>query len=127
VYRECSARATSRGRCPAMVVERDGEFQRGRNQHTHEAVAGLGAPVALAADVRKTARDDLYSSASLIVATAMTRVDVVRTIDRRPNLNSVLRTLTCMMDRKRKCYRRRGTESDTRNCAHKPLACYYEL
>ena len=62
MYWECSARGTSRGRCPALVVERDGAFQRGRNQHTHEAVSALGVSVALAVDVRKTARDDLYSS-----------------------------------------------------------------
>ena len=92
VYWECSAGGTSRGRCPAMVVERDGAFQRGLSHHTHEAVAGLGASVALAADVRKTASDDLYSSASVIVATAMTRVDIVNgPHDRRPNLNSVVR------------------------------------
>jgi len=91
VYWECSARGTSRGRCPATVVERNGAFRRGPSQHCHANTVGLHASVALAADVRQKARADMFTAASAIVASAMTGVDVVSgPHDRRPTMNSMV-------------------------------------
>ena len=93
VYWECSARGTSRGRRPASVVQKLGEFRlrRGPSEHIHAAVAGLHATVALTAEVRRTARDDVLTPASAIVATALTHINVISgTHNRRPNVKSMV-------------------------------------
>ena len=91
MYWECSSRGTSRGRCPATVVERQGAFRRGPSDHCHAPTVGVHSSVALAADVRQKARGDMFTSASAIVASAMTGVDIVSgPHDRRPNLNSMV-------------------------------------
>jgi len=91
VYWECSARGTSCGRCPAMVVEKAGSFRRGRSQHTHGPVSGMHAAVALASNVHHKARNDLFAPASAVVAPALTEVDIInRPHDNQPNPNNMV-------------------------------------
>jgi len=75
---------------PPTTVERQGALRRGPSEHCHAATVRLHASVALAANVRQKSRADMFTSASAIVTSAMTGVDIVSgPRDRRPNLNSM--------------------------------------
>ena len=90
-YWECSARGTSRGRCPAMVIQHGNTFNRGRARHTHPPTAGLLATVQLYVKVRQKAAVDVVTSATALVTEALNEVDVVTMPhDNRPNPSTVV-------------------------------------
>ena len=94
VYWECSARNTSCGCCPATVVECNGAFHRCPSQHCQANTVGLRALSHSLPTCGRTA--DMFMSASAIVASAMTVVDVVSgPHDRQPTMNSMVHL--CML------------------------------
>ena len=69
-YWECSVRPRN-ARCPASVIQRNGEFRRGKNSHIHPPTVGATQALAVQAEVRQKATRDKFTSAGILVQEAL--------------------------------------------------------
>jgi hypothetical protein len=90
---QCTVRRPGQPRCPAMVTERDGDFQRGVTTHNHTPTVGLLKAVRLKATVRQTAAGDLFATGSAIVKAALRDVPLAGPADNRPTIDNLVQSL----------------------------------
>ncbi|XP_019628711.1 PREDICTED: uncharacterized protein LOC109473277 [Branchiostoma belcheri] len=96
-YWECAKRPKF-SRCSASVIERNGEFKRGDNRHSHPPVINAATSLKIQATIRARATVDVFTAASSIVQDAvMETVDLVAPNPELATTSSLIR----MVNRKR--------------------------
>jgi hypothetical protein len=73
------------------VIQRNGDFRRGDNTHTHAPVIGAKTNLVIQATVRKMAVDNVFESAGAIVQRiVMEKVDIQAPQPALPSMNSLV-------------------------------------
>ena len=89
-YWECSRRR-GLNHCTASVIQRNMEFRRGDNTHSHSPVIGAETVLVIQANVRKMAVENIFESAGAIVQrTVMNQVQVLAPNPELPSIHSLV-------------------------------------
>ncbi|CAH1271088.1 ZNF782 [Branchiostoma lanceolatum] len=90
-YWVCQKRPTGE-RCPASLIERDGGYKRGDNNHDHPPVVNCETNIKIQAEVRKKALADVSKSAHTIVKeTMLANVDETAPNPELPRISNLIR------------------------------------
>ncbi len=85
-YWECSRRR-GLNKCTASVIQKNSDFTRGQNTHSHSPIIGAQTNLSIQHNVRTSAKSNIFVSAGAIVQrTVMDHVDVLAP---NPELSSI--------------------------------------
>ncbi|XP_066293786.1 zinc finger protein 22-like [Branchiostoma lanceolatum] len=135
-YWECQKRPTGE-RCPASVIERDGGYKRGDNNHDHPPVVNYERNIKIQAEVRQKAVADVSKSAHTIVQeTMLANVDDTAPNPELPRISNLIRMANrsreklrpyrcdeCTMQFKELSHLKKHTRTHTEKKPYKCEAC----